>query len=342
MRSHAGSAIPRPVTAVEALRWQARSCADSSPLYAALLTRLADDATGGGPTATILAGHDDDPRGSALGLRFMAALHRAVLERRAPRLALHYPSVGGTADPDRAWPAVRELLAEQTGRLRADLERPCQTNEPGRAAALLAGLLHVVRSRGGERLRLLEIGASAGLNLRVDAYRIGDLGPPRSPCQIADPWDGQPPRAAPYAIVERRGCDRAPVDPTSAEGRLALTSSVWADQSARFERLRGALAVAADVPAAVDRADAAGWLRERLVEPQSPGVLTVVWHSVVRQYVEVTEWADVVAQLAAAGPTVVHVAMEPEVHQGFPVTVDGEQIAVAGPHGPPVRAITPG
>ncbi len=342
MSGHAGSsAVPHAVTAVAALRWQARSCAGSSPLYGALLARLADDADAGGPTAAVLEGHDDDSRGSALGLRLMAALHRAVLERRAPRLALHYPSVGGDGDADLAWPAVRDLLAEQPEQVRADLDRPCQTNEPGRAAALLLGLLHVARTRGRQRLRLLEIGASAGLNLRVDAYRIGALGPPDSPCRLVDPWEGPAPAATAYQLVERRGCDPAPVDATSAEGRLALTSSVWADQPARFGRLRGALAVAASVPAVVDRAGAAAWLRGRLAEPQPAGVVTVVWHSIVRQYVEAAEWADVEAQLAAAGPSVEHLAMEPEPHEAIPVTVGGVRIAVAGPHGPPVRALAP-
>lgn len=334
--STTGSAVPHAVTAVEALRWQSRSCAATSPLYAELLALLADDAEAGGPAAAVLAGHDADSRGSALGLRLMAALHRAVLERRAPRLALHYPSVGGDGDAGATWGAVRALLVDQPAELRRDLLRPCQTNEPGRAAALLVGLLHVARTRGREHLRLLEIGASAGLNLRVDAYRIGDSGPPDSACRILDPWIGTPPPPAPYLLVERRGCDPSPVDPRSAEGRLALTSSVWADQPARFERLRGALTLAAAIPAVVDRSGAADWLRARLAEPQAAGVVTVVWHSVVRQYVDDAEWADVEDQLVAAGRDVAHLAMEPLAGQGFPVTVDGRVVAVAGPHGPPV------
>lgn len=324
------------LTAVEAVRRQAAS---ASPLYAALLARLAEDAEAGGPTAEVLAGHDGDPPGSALALRLMAAVHKAVLERRAPRLALHYPSVSGDGDPAAAWEALRDLLIEQSERLRADLERPCQTNEPGRAAALLVGVLAAVRRTGCSRVRLLELGCSAGLNLRADRYRIGSLGPTDSPCRLPDPWDGQGPEPVAYDVVERRGCDPAPVDPTTPEGRLALTASVWADQVDRFERLRGALTVAAATPARVDSAGAAGWLRGRLAEPQPAQVVTVVWHSVVRQYVDPVEWADVEAQLAAydAPAPLVHLAMEPEPGHGFPVTVDGDVVAVAGPHGPPVR-----
>ena len=50
-------------------------------------------------------------------------------------------------------------------------------------------------------------------------------------------------------VVERRGCDRGPVDPTTTDGRLALTASIWADQTTRLDRLRGALELAARFPA---------------------------------------------------------------------------------------------
>ena len=148
------------------LRQQETWCARlGSPLYAALLGAAAGDVEMGGPTLAVLAGHDDDPLGSALALRLLGAVHCLVLDGRAPALARHYPSAGGDAGPDGAWPAFRDLLEAQRDTVRTLVDRPVQTNEAGRSAALLGGFFTVARETGLP-LRLLELGSSAGLNLR--------------------------------------------------------------------------------------------------------------------------------------------------------------------------------
>lgn len=272
------------------LREQASSCAQlGSPLYEGLLARAAEDVAGGGPTWRVVEGVAGEPDGSAWPLRLMAAVHRLVLERRAPALALHYPSAGGTAgDLAGAWAAFRGLLGERPDEVRALLRLPCQTNEVGRSAALVCGLLWFAE-RAGLPLRLLEVGASAGLNLRMDRFRYGGggaaWGPPSSPCRLPRHWVDPPPLGAVRVeVVERRGCDPQPVDPATAEGRLTLTCSVWPDQGDRLERLRGAMALAAEVPATVDAAGLGAWLPQRLAEGED-GIATLVYHSVVWRYV---------------------------------------------------------
>lgn len=284
-------------------RAQAEQCGrHGSPLTAALLLGAAGDYEAGGPAYDLLLPFAEEPSGSVLSLRFAGALHRMVLQGRAPALAEHYPSVGGTAGPDGAWAVARRLLADD--RLAGDLRRPVQTNEVGRAAALYGGLLHVA-AQTGLPVRLLEIGASAGLNLHVDrfAYEIGDgvlLGDPSSAVRLHRPWEGQlPPHGTDLLIAERAGCDPAPLDPRDAADRLTLTSYVWADQVDRVERLRGALGLAAAVPTAVEALPASAFLRRALAEPR-PGVATVVWHSVVRQYLDREEGAAVDELLSAA------------------------------------------
>jgi hypothetical protein len=289
------------------MRQQSGYCADlGSPLYAALLERLADDVEAGGPTAAVLAGHESDRGPSALALRLMGSVHRLVLEREAPRLAMHYPSAGGDGDPVAAWAAMRDVLVEHGPRLRDLLHQPPQTNEVGRAAALAGALAHVVAWRD-QPVRLVEIGASGGLNLRADRYRVESadgvgVGPPHSPVVLRDAWTGSmPPRGPAPRVVERLGCDVNPVDATSTEGRLLLTSYVWADQVDRLERLRAAFEVARSVPVTLERAGAEEFVRRlELV----PGTSTVLWHSIMWQYLAPAEQAAVDASLDRLGATV--------------------------------------
>ena len=288
-------------------RWfraQAEQCArHGSPLTAALLYGAADDYEAGGPAHDLLAPLADEPSGSVPSLRFAGALHRMVLEGRAPELAAHYPSVGGTAGPDGAWEVARRLLTD--ARLAADIRRPVQTNEVGRAAALYGGLLQVSAAHGLP-IRLLEIGASAGLNLRPErfAYDLGGglvVGDASSPVRLADCWRGPYPwHDAPLDIAARAGCDPAPLNPANEADRLTLLSYVWPDQLDRVGRLRGALEIAAQQPVTVEALPASEFLRRELATTVA-ATTTVVWHSVVRQYLAPEERAEVDALIAVAG-----------------------------------------
>ncbi len=304
----------------EALRQQGVACGRlGSPMYAGLLARLADDVEAGGPTATVLAGHEDDPGPSALGLRLLGSVHRLVLERRAGVLATYYPSVGGHWDPVSGPEAVLDLLRSDPDTVREWLDRPPQTNEVGRAAALVGGLLHLAPD---ERLpvRLVEIGASAGLNLLADRFHLLDdrgtaTGDPASPVTLQPAWRGPAPEPWPgLRFTEALGCDLAPIDATTTEGRLALTAYVWPDQQHRHERLRGALALAQRHPPVVRRQGAADLLDAvELVE----GTTTMVWHSVMWQYLpeaeqqRVTDRLEQLAGTATAEARLAHLFLEP-------------------------------
>ncbi|MCU1600047.1 MAG: hypothetical protein JWO22_756 [Frankiales bacterium] len=330
---------------VDRLLLQAEQCRlMGSPLTGALLEGAAADMRAGGVTAEVLAGSLELPPGTVPSLRFAGALHRLVLERKAPELALHYPSVGGTAPAEEVWPAAERACREHVPELQQLMTRTVQTNEVGRAAVLF-GVLGML----GRRVRLLEVGASAGLNLRADhfAYATGDvvLGEPSSPVRLVDPWKNPPPVRHDVEVVERRGCDPNPLDPTTTDGRLTLTSYVWGDQSVRLERLRGALDIAARVPAQVEQAGALEFLTRELAASDDD-LLTVVWHSVVWQYVDPAERKAVEELLATAERRVVRVSLEPEAVDGsyvFRVHAttypSGRRVHLADAlgHGPPVR-----
>jgi hypothetical protein len=336
------------------LRLQAEQCRlAGSPLTGALLEGASRDLARGGVVANLLHAHVDEPSGSVPSLRLAGALHRLVLERKALELALHYPSVGGTAPVEDVWPAAERACHEHLEELQHLVRLPVQTNEVGRAAALYGALCLLPPGP----VRLLELGASAGLNLRCDAfaYDVAEgvvLGAPDSPVRLVRPWQGTHPARGRVQVLERRGCDPAPVDPATTDGRLTLTSYVWADQLPRLERLRGALQVAERVPSPVEGAGALEFLTRELADlPED--VTTVVWHSVVWQYVDRAERAAVDALLTRTGEAVTsrtplaRISLEPARVGGGDYTFrllvqrwpTGEQVHVADAlgHGPPVR-----
>jgi hypothetical protein len=335
----------------------------SSPLYKALLGAVADDLDARGPSARVVAGHEQARRGTVLPLRLMGSVHRLVLTGELPDLAPYYPSVGGTEPPDRAWPALRAAFESGADRIRAYLDRPVQTNETGRAAQLYGGLL-TVSQRTGHPVRLLELGTSAGLNLLVDRFRYDVsvdgvpliLGDPDSALRFDQPWEGLPPAdpRRPLEIVERAGCDPHPIDATDPEGQLTLTSFVWPDDLERLRRLRGALEVARTDPPPTEVGSGDGWLADRLGAPR-PGVATVVWHSVVWQYIDrdvrpgILDTLSKAAQRATEEAPVAYLRYEPRRapprYSGFfelqvsiwPAGPVDQVIAIGGGHGIPAR-----
>ncbi|MDQ3648163.1 MAG: DUF2332 domain-containing protein [Actinomycetota bacterium] len=326
----------------------------ASPLYEHLLEHAAHDAEAGGLTFEVLREHADEPSGSALPLRFLSAVHRLVLEGKAPLLARHYPSAGGGAGVDGSWPAFRAVLEEHLDPLRELVARPCQTNEVGRCASLLPGFF-VVAKEYRLPLRTLELGSSAGLNLNWDRYRYeGDgweWGPEDSPVQISRAFVGCPAVGGETVVVERRGCDSAPLDPLDAHTRLTLRSSVWADHVQRLELLDAALAVTREHPPPVDRADAPEWLEAKLAE-RTPGVATVVFQSVLWQYLDgprrerVRSLLDTAGGKASAVSPLAWLRMEPpgELASVTLTTWPGNHervLALSGYHGRPVRILGP-
>jgi hypothetical protein len=275
-----------------------------SPFYGELLERMADDVSAGGPVGQFLADRLDSTYEEAVPLRFLGGVHRLVLAGKAPELAARFPSVGGDGDAATAWPALLTVMHDHAGAIRDALTRPPQTNEVGRSAALVGGFL-VVAGDTGLPLRVLEVGSSAGLNLRFDRYWYESdgfgYGDAASPVRFTGLWEeGPPPFDAPITIAERRGCDRDPIDAGDEDGRLTLLSYVWPGQTERFSMLRAALDVARDIPVAIDRADIPDWLGRQLAEP-APERATVVFHSIVWQYLTDGERVSAEAALAVAG-----------------------------------------
>jgi hypothetical protein len=273
-----------------------------SPFTAQLLAILKEDIAAGGASEELTHAWPGDPVADALALRMAGALHALALTEQAPALVPCYPPRKATLEHLR--PVVLGAVREHKTAIRAFLSSPPQTNEVGRSGVLVGGFLEIAKETDLP-LRCLEIGASAGLNTIWDHYhyQFGAVGwgDPQSPVRIAPGWDGpSPPIEAPIRVIERHACDIAPIDLEDPAQRLRLRAYVWADQRERLSRLEGAIDLARAHGPRVERADAAEWLRTKLRE-KAEGSTTVVYHSIMWQYMPTATQSSIRASLEEAG-----------------------------------------
>ena len=278
--------------------WCERLASPFTALLCRTLGERLDGSTETGRKALDWAG-DPSTGGDALPLRLCGGLHAMVRAAKAPALAACYPP-NAIPDPESLWQALRPALADSD--LPSWLDRAPQTNEVGRSAVLMSGL-HVVADCFPQPVALLELGASAGLNLLLDryGYDLGGLvaGDPASPLQLAPDWQGPAPPPCRVEVGSRGGVDLAPLDPRTDGDRLI--AYVWPDQQRRLDQLRAALAIAARDLVPVDRDDAADWLDRKLSEPVQPGLTRVVLHSVAFHYFPAESQRRIAASIAEAG-----------------------------------------
>lgn len=287
-----------------ALQQQARFCAAlGAPFTGALCRVLATAVAVESVTGQRLATWPGEPMTDALPMRLTGALHALVRAGRAPGLALLYPPA---ATPDDAVlaAAVISLLgdAEADADIAEFLTSAPQTNEVGRAGALMPGLMCVAAATGLP-LALVELGASAGLNLNMDrfAFDLGGIqvGDPTSAVIVRPHWQGPPPLVAPVRVAERCGVDTAPLDASDDEVAERLLAFIWADQPERLARTQAAIALARTHRPPLVQGDAADWLVSNLALRE--GVATVVYHSIAFQYFPPAGQARIIAHLNAVG-----------------------------------------
>ncbi|MGE3475167.1 MAG: DUF2332 domain-containing protein [Rhodospirillaceae bacterium] len=285
---------------------QARYCRDmASPFTAELCDvlgeRLTPD-TGIGARVLGWSGNPE-PLHDALALRLVAGLH-ALAERDvdAAWTAIYPPALA--VDRTTLGTMLDDVILRFEKELMPWLDLPPQTNEVGRSAVLMCGLLTLAAAHGLP-FSLFELGSSGGLNLMLDryTYTLGstEVGATDSPVHLAPAWTGPSPPHAKVRVLARRGVDQAPVDIGSAAGRERLLAYVWADQLERLRRIRYALKIAATDPPQVDKMDAAAWAEKTLRPAPSTGVHRVLMHSAVFQYFSEDVKRRVEAQAEKAG-----------------------------------------
>ncbi|MBA4747964.1 MAG: DUF2332 domain-containing protein [Sphingopyxis sp.] len=285
------------------IEFQAQHCAHhGAPITAsivrAMLPLMADETA----VARRVRDWPGLPLEDAMPLRFAGGLHHLHLSEAEPRLAPLY--AGALADQAAVDALVAAVVADHDAALLPWFDGPPQTNEAGRSASLMAGLLWLAQHHG-PRVEISEVGASAGINTMMERYHFNlggiAVGPVASPMQIQPEWRGAAPPADPVDIVEIAGCDVTPVDLSDPDAALRVKAYVWPDAPERLVRMDAAILLATQRAPDLVAADAADWTRQRLARPQTAGVTRVIQHSIVWQYLGDERRAAITAMIEAAG-----------------------------------------
>ncbi len=289
---------------VQGIAWQAEHCRQNgAPLTARVLEAMLPLPAGQTAVGRRIAGWPGNVLEDAMPLRLAGGLHWLHLSGSDPRLGPVYR--GSVVDQTEIDAIIGAVVADHDATLLPWFDGPPQTNEVGRSSGIVAGLLWLAAQGGGNTFELNEIGASAGANTMIEryAYDLGGVpaGPAGSPVLIRPEWHGPPTPTAAIAVAAIAGCDLAPVDLADPAQALRLKAYVWAEVTARLDRLDAVIALAAAKRPDLVQADAADWVEQRLARPQAAGLTRVLYHSIVWQYLSGSGRARIEAAMAAAG-----------------------------------------
>jgi hypothetical protein len=244
---------------------------------------------------------------------FFGAVHRLLLRGVDHPLAGYYPSVAGdeVRPAAEAGPALesfgRSYAAELAETIRTRL---VQTSVVQRTLGLRIGLSAIAAlDPAAGPVHVIEVGASAGLNLRFEryGYRLGGrrYGDPDSPVQLAAEVYG----AAPLPDLDRmpaigrvQGVDLNPVDATDADAREWLEALVWPENHAQRELLGRALTLVAADPPPIRAGDAIDVLPDLAAELPA-GEPRLIYHAATRMHVPRERRPAFDAAIRAAGGT---------------------------------------
>lgn len=289
-----------------ALEWQARHAEENgAPATARVIRALAGVRASDTATGRRIAGWQGLTLKDAMPLRIAGGFHHLVLTGADERLAAVYR--GEVIDQPVVDALVLDLAHRFDARLLPWLDGPPQTNEAGRAASIIAGLLWLAARVRVPRFDLFELGASAGVNTMIDRYffRLGEteVGPEASPMRIVPEWRGASPPAPPagFSIASVKGCDIAPIDLADPEAALRLKAYVWPDAGERMARIDAAIALAGQQPPDLVAADAGDFAAAMLARAPQPGTARVMFHSIMWQYMPAATQARITAAFEAAG-----------------------------------------
>ena len=274
--------LPLEALAQRFIRFAEQECGDYAPFYDHLARGIARD-----PELLSIAAHTRS--GQQAPNLLLAAVHDLLLRGADHALAAFYPSVAHltAVPPGDPMPAFRAFCHDhRTALIDLVSTRLVQTNEPQRCTVLLPAFTLVQHLAGGRPLALIEVGASAGLNLLFDRYGYDygagwSAGDPKSPIRFTCTLRGEvrPPIPARLpSVAARVGLDLHPLHATDPEAMRWLRALVWPEHPARAAVLEQALALAQREPPPLIAGDAITVLPRVVAEAPTDAALCV-FHS---------------------------------------------------------------
>ena len=219
-------------------------CRGSSPLYECLSQGVAAD-------GQLLALAANTRRSQPAPNLFFAAVHFLLLRGAEHPLAAFYASLGGAWDGrEDPCPAFRDFCLQHCEEIVGLIShRIVQTNAVKRCSCLLPAFAYVDRGVAPRPLALVEVGASAGLNLLWDRFsydygqgrRCGDgSSPVQLTCSVRGSLEPPLPELLPE-VKYRVGIDLLPVEISDPGAVMWLRALVWPEHGERMEILSRAI-----------------------------------------------------------------------------------------------------
>lgn len=253
----------------------AKGATEQESLYGRIRQRVAHE-------PAVLDLYDVVPGHRRLPVLLLAAVHYLVLDGVDGHLKAIYSDSSSQEAVDSVGDAFVSFCENNSHELRNLMRDRCvQTNEANRCVGLLPALMEAHRS-SGKTLALLDLGASAGLNLLFDRYRYQYtnspvIGSPGATVRLHCEVRGRAPRLDPVAPSTdfRAGIDLDPIDVNDPDERRWLQACIWVGEVAREQRLDAALELAQREWRDVRRGDVIEELPELLDEVPSGAELCI-------------------------------------------------------------------
>lgn len=223
-----------------------------------------------------------------------AAVHYLLLRGAQHKLRDYYPTLGGMDKGD-AFPVFRDFcLAHKNEIEQLVSTRVTNTNEIGRSSIINAGM-RALTERAGEPLCLIEIGASAGLNMIWDKYTVHYMRNSENfivnegnslaiDCELRG--DKLPPLGPAPRVDKRVGIELNPVDLDNQEDSDWQCALMWPDQPERLQRIRKAIEIARQTETEILSGDAIATLPEVLSRMPDDGAIAVYHTNVFYQFTQ--------------------------------------------------------